>query len=162
MSICPQTSPLQHFPNMLPWEAGPSWTPVLAPLLPSLSLSFLILAMGYEFISFTGLLGSSFSSTYLLPPSMCRLLCEAGCWGCGESRWIGFLTAGSQCPPELGRRCGYQAWVYSRHSVNIRFFLSSQQVVPLRSSHPHPDLSGPQPGEAAHPPSGLLPICTSV
>ena len=88
---------------------------------------------------------------------MCWLLCEAGCWGCGESRWIGFLIAGSQCPPELGRRCGCQSWVYSRHSVNIRFFLSSRQAVPPLSSHPHPDLSGPQPGEAAHPPAGLFP-----
>lgn len=88
---------------------------------------------------------------------MCRLLCEAGCWGCGESRWTGFLIAGCQCPPEPGRRRGCQAWVYSRHPINIRFFLSSQQIAPLLSSHPHPDLSGPQPREATHPPAGLLP-----
>lgn len=89
-----------------------------------------------------------------LPP--CASCCEAGCRGCGESRWISFLI-GCQCPPELGRRCGCQAWVYSRHPINIRFFLSSRQVAPPPSSHPHPDFSGPQPGEAAHPPAGLLP-----
>ena len=93
----------------------------------------------------------------LTPPSWC-VTCQAGgrCWGCGESRWIGFLIAGCQRPPELGRRCGCQAWVYSRHPINIRLFLSSRQVAPPPSPHRHPDLSGPQPGEAAHPPAVLL------
>lgn len=151
-SICPRPH-CSSISQTCSWEAGPSWT-----LLSSLTFCEPRFPHQQWWVSqLLGLLGSSFSMYIFITSSMCRLLCGEAGWGCGESRWTGFLIAGCQCLLRPGMEGG--VWLsgcgYTASFINIRFFLSSQQIRPALI---HPHLTSRDPSPRGRPPShGLFP-----